>query len=242
VISTDRCAAVIPCLNEQATISAVISDLRQHVGTVYVVDDGSSDETSSRAEAAGARLLRHSSNKGKGAALRSGWNRALRDGFSWALTLDGDGQHACSDVAGFFKAVEKTGARLVIGNRMHDADRIPWLRRFVNRAMSRWISKAAGCELPDSQCGFRLMNLHDWQRMNVHADHFEIESDVVLQFIRGGLLPVFVPIQVIYKGERSKINPLRDTIRWFRWWRAAQRRCQSINKPRNVFSVECGGR
>src|SRR5437867_9429801 len=121
---------------------------------MIVVDDGSADETARLAAKAGAHVLRHAQSQGKGAALNTGWSEARARGFSWALCMDGDGQHAPADIAVFLNCAESTGARLVIGNRMANPDGMPWLRRRVNRWMSRRLERLAGCALPDSQCGF----------------------------------------------------------------------------------------
>ena len=169
-------------------------------------------------------MLRHQGNQGKGAALQTGWRWARERGFKWALTLDGDGQHSPEDIPSLFSCADRTSATLVVGNRMADAKRMPWLRRWVNRWMSRRLSKLAGRYLPDSQCGFRLMNLACWSALPVSASRFEIESEVLLAFTQSGLVVEFVPIRVIYKGEQSKIQPLRDTVRWLRWWKRAWRR------------------
>jgi glycosyltransferase involved in cell wall biosynthesis len=214
----EQCAAVIPCLNEATAIGKVIAGVRRYVPNVWVVDDGSTDATSSGAEAAGARVLRHAVPQGKGASLQDGWRAVQTAGFQWALTLDGDGQHASEDIPAFFELADETGARLVSGNRMNDTRRMPLVRRGVNLWMSRQLSRAAGTRLPDTQCGFRLMNLTDWAALPVKAVHFEIESEILIAFARAGHRIGFVPIQVIYEDERSKIHPLRDTVRWFRWW------------------------
>lgn len=216
---TTACAAVIPCLNEAARIAEVVRAVRRHVPAVLVIDDGSQDGTREAAERAGAEVLRHEFPRGKGAALQTGWEHARKNGFEWALTLDGDGQHSANDIPAFFAAADETRAKLVVGNRMEKPDGMPRLRRWVNRWMSRRISRLAGMPLPDSQCGFRLMNLRAWAGMPLDAAHFEIESDVLLNFARRGYPIDFVPIEVIYKSERSKIHPVRDTLRWFRWWR-----------------------
>ncbi|HET7625568.1 MAG TPA: glycosyltransferase family 2 protein [Verrucomicrobiae bacterium] len=218
-----QCAAVIPCLNESATIAPLIAAVIRHVPNIFLVDDGSTDETARLAENAGANVLRHGKTQGKGAALRTGWMAARNAGFDWALTMDGDGQHSPEDIPNFFKCAEETASVLVIGNRMGKSQKMPHLRRFVNRWMSARISALAGQSFPDSQSGFRLMNLHAWATLPICAAHFEIESDVLLAFARSGQRIGFVPIQVIYKTEQSKIHPVRDTVRWFRWWRAMKR-------------------
>jgi glycosyltransferase involved in cell wall biosynthesis len=216
------CAAVIPCLNEAPTIGSVVAGALRHVQTVIVVNDGSSDQTSELALQAGALVISQPRNMGKGAALQAGWQRARECGVSWILTMDGDGQHAPEDIPRFLERAQQTHAAIVVGNRMADAIQMPWLRRRVNMWMSRRLSAAAGLDLPDSQCGFRLLNLQVLTFLEVRTTHFEIESEVLLACARAGQPIEFVPIRVIYKDEQSKIHPLRDTLRWFRWWRAVR--------------------
>jgi glycosyltransferase involved in cell wall biosynthesis len=211
-------AVVIPCLNEAAGIGEVVKAVKGLVQTVFVVDDGSSDGTAMMAKNAGAEVVRHVSPRGKGAALQTGWALARKRGFRWALAMDGDGQHLASDIPKFFESAERTGATLIVGNRMGKPEGMPRVRRFVNGWMSRRISSLAGMPLPDSQCGFRLMNLEAWAAQRISAAHFEIESDVLLAFARSGGPVAFVPIEVVYKGEQSKIHPVRDTLRWVGWW------------------------
>jgi glycosyltransferase involved in cell wall biosynthesis len=212
-----QCAAVIPCLNESATIGTVVMGVRQHLPTVIVVDDGSADDTGRLAAEAGAEVVRHATPSGKGAALASGWRRAGERGFAWVLMLGGDGQHAPEDIPAFLACAERTQAPLISGNRMSNTAGMPLIRQFVNRWMSRQLSKLAGRALPDTQCGYRLMRLEEWSGLPSTSTHFEIESEMLLNFARAGFTIEFVPVQVIYRTERSKINPLRDTLRWFRW-------------------------
>jgi glycosyltransferase involved in cell wall biosynthesis len=221
---SSQCAVVIPCFNEGRTIETVVQEVRQILPAVIVVDDGSRDATVQRAERAGARVVRHPANQGKGTALGSGLRRARELGFAWAVIMDGDGQHAPSDVPLLLQRAATTGAALVIGNRMHDPSRMPWLRRRVNRWMSRRLSRMTGRELPDTQCGFRLVEIGSWSKLELRAQRFEVESEYLVTFLEAGLSVEFVPIQVIYKTERSKIHPLRDTVRWFRWLRTRRRR------------------
>jgi hypothetical protein len=91
--------------------------------------------------------------------------------------------------------------------------------------------------LPDSQCGFRLMNLQTWASLPVNAAHFEIESDLLLAFARSECPIEFVPIEVIYKSEQSKIHPVRDTVRWFRWWWRARQMAPGMGGSRSMNTV-----
>ncbi len=217
------CAVIIPCYNEEATVGELVSEVRQYLPCVIVVSDGSFDQTATHAAAAGAQLLRLERNLGKGAALKAGVALASNQGCSWIVTMDGDGQHRPEDIPSFLRCAEDTRAALIVGNRMHRAKTIPWLRRTVNRWMSRRISKRAGASLPDSQCGFRLVNLGAWRTLSLMTNHFEIESEMLLSFVRAGYRIEFVPIQVVPRGSHSHIHVLRDTARWLKWWQGSRR-------------------
>lgn len=222
----NRCVAVIPCCNEATHIGAVVTGVRRHVSKIIVVDDGSTDATAQQAAAAGATVLRHVANCGKGAALQTGWNYVGKLGFDWLLLLDGDGQHAPADIPEFFSGAEKSGAALVVGNRMGNSAAMPWLRRLVNRWMSRRISRLTGATLPDSQCGFRLAHLETLLRLPIAVNRFEIESEMLVAFLAAGHKVEFMPVQTIYKNRRSQIRPLADAGRWLRW-----RWTQRVNIP-----------
>lgn len=218
------CAALIPSFNEAATIGDVVRAVRGHLATVFVVDDGSTDATAAKAAAAGAEVVRHAANRGKGAALRVGFQHLRDRGFQWALLLDGDGQHAAEDIPKFFRCAEVTGTALVVGNRMNDAQKMPSLRRRVNRLMTRLLSRRAGVRLADSQCGFRLLNLTALADDRLKTNHFEIESEMLLAVLASGGKVEFVPVQVIYRANSSNIHPVVDTWRWLRWWVVNRRR------------------
>jgi glycosyltransferase involved in cell wall biosynthesis len=215
-----QCAAVIPCFNEAGRIASVVNGVRRHLPNVIVVNDGSTDATQEEAAGAGAMVIRRSVNSGKGSALRAGWRHARKMGFSWALSLDGDGQHAADDIPDFFSCAERTSARLVIGNRMGQSGAMPPLRRWANSWMSRCLSNLTGAALPDSQCGFRLAHLDTVLQMPLAANRFVIESETLVAFLAAGERVEFIPIQVIYGPGRSKIRPFLDTWRWMRWWTA----------------------
>jgi glycosyltransferase involved in cell wall biosynthesis len=216
----EDCAAVIPCLNEARTIGPLVREVLRHLPRVIVVDDGSSDGTSAEAKNNGALVQAHSTPLGKGAALKTAFNHAQALGCGWALALDGDGQHRPADIPALLAEAEAAGADLVVGNRMGNAASMPRVRRWVNRWMSRELSEFCGASWPDTQCGLRLLNLQAWAEMNWHADHFEIESELLVRFAFARKRIAFVPIGTHYQGEQSKIRPVRDAWRWFVWWRS----------------------
>jgi hypothetical protein len=215
----DNCAVVIPCLNEESTIAALVASVRRRHPAVFVVDDGSTDATARLAENAGAVVLRHARNRGKGAALKTGLMHARHSGHAWAVTLDGDGQHAAEDIPALLRGAELTGARMVVGNRMGEAQKMPRLRRWVNRLMSWMLSRRAGKFLPDTQSGLRVIHLPTWAGLMLHTNGFEAESEMLLAFLMSGARVEFVPARVRRSGRPSHISPLADTFRWLCWWK-----------------------
>lgn len=221
----ENTVALVPCLNEARTIADVVRGVRRHLPRVLVIDDGSHDGTGALAAAAGAEVLRHATPLGKGASLAAGWRHAAAAGTEWVLLLDGDGQHEPADIPVLLQAAAGD-VKLVVGNRMVRPDAMPWLRRATNRWLSGRLSRLAGVPLPDSQCGFRLAHLPTLLALGLQAERFEIESEMVIAFARAGGRIAWVEIQVRYGAERSKIAPLRDTVRWWRWYSAARRRLE----------------
>lgn len=232
------CAAVIPCFNENKTIAPLVLDLREHLNFILVVDDGSSDGTARKAENAGATVIRHDRNCGKGAALKTGLSRLLHLGFEWAVMLDGDGQHAPADLPALRKCAEQTGARLVIGNRMHCPEAMSWLRRVVNCWLSRKLSQCAGRQLPDTQSGFRLIHLPSWSSLHLSAQRFEVESEMLMAFLAAKYPVEFVPIRAIAAARKSRIHPLRDSLRWWKWWRSTKRTLSDCRSCAGSLSIK----
>lgn len=225
--------AVIPCFNEAPAIGQLVSELRQHLNLIVVVDDGSTDETAFKAEQAGSIVLRHVRNRGKGAALQTGLSRLHNLGCEWAATLDGDGQHDPTELAALIQCAEQTGAPLVIGNRMGNADAMPWLRRHVNGWMSNKLSQFAGRRLPDTQSGFRIIHIQTWADLHFNAQRFEVESEMLMGFIAANHSVEFVPIRAIPATRKSRIHPLIDTLRWWKWWRS-MKKLNSERQPKRL--------
>jgi glycosyltransferase involved in cell wall biosynthesis len=223
-----NCAAVIPCFNEAKTIGPLIVAMREQVLAVVVVDDGSTDGTIHEAESAGAIVLRHKQNEGKGASLHTGLSHALHLGCEYAVTLDGDGQHSPLDLPPFLRCAEETRAPLIIGNRMHQATAMPRVRRHVNRWMSQKLSQYAGQYLPDTQSGFRLIHLPTWSSLPLSARRFEVESEMLMTFLAANHPVEFVPIRVIAAARKSRIRPFADTVRWWKWWQKTKRNLNGL--------------
>lgn len=235
----EDCAVVIPCLNEELHIRALIREIRSTLRTIIVVDDASSDGTAFVAAAEGATVLKLPQSGGKGNAIHLGLNHAMKLGFKHGLIMDGDGQHEPSSISDFFQVAEQTRAHLVIGNRMQASEGMPFVRRQANRWMSHRLSQLAGRSLPDTQCGFRLINLDAWAKLDLKCAHFEVESEMLLAALRAGFQVEFVPIRSIYRGEQSKIDPIKDTWRWFKWlFSFCLQSGRRIDRPRPLLAED----
>lgn len=211
-----RVAVILPAYREGARVAAVVTGCLKHVGKVLVVDDFSPDDTSAQAAAAGAEVVRHDSNRGKGAALKTGFGQLRSQGFTHAIALDADGQHDPERIPAFIAAATASGVVLVLGNRFHDVRGMPFVRRHTNRLMSWLISRICRTTVPDSQCGYRLVRLDNPVLYSAKADHFEYESEVLILTARAGGRIVSVPVPTTYGEEQSKIRPWADSKRFLR--------------------------
>jgi glycosyltransferase involved in cell wall biosynthesis len=210
--SADTVCAIIPAHEEEGFIAQVVEGVRAHVQRVIVVDDYSLDGTSAVAATAGATVIRHRQRLGKGAAIKTGLQRAAAENYPYFLFLDGDGQHDPAEIPKFLDKASHSRADLVVGNRMNDPATMPWVRRLTNRFMSWQIGNLCQRELPDSQCGYRLARLSLLSVMLQSSDGFAFETECLLLASRGGFSIDFVPIRTIYRAEQSKIRPARDTL------------------------------
>jgi len=209
-------AVVIPAYNEEARIAEVVSGASPYAGKVIVVDDGSADATAAVSEKAGAEVVRHRVNLGKGAALRSGLERAFGEGYDPVIILDADGQHDWEKIPLFLRAAGEQRADIVLGNRMENTERMPRLRYLTNKVTSFFVSRLAGQRIPDSQCGYRLISRRAFESMRFRTVRYDTESEMLIDAARAGCTIRSIPVETIYGSEKSKINPLRDTIRFIR--------------------------
>ena len=216
-----RIVALIPGYQEGPRIAAVVEAARRFL-PVVVVDDGSTDDTAAKAEAAGATVLVQRPNAGKGAALRAGFRHALDHGSTAVVTLDADGQHDPAEIPAFLAAFESSGAELIIGRR--DFGSMPPIRRLSN-TLGGWVfSAAVGQRVADNQSGYRLIGRRLMTALlDSDESGFEFEVEMIARCIALGLPIADVPIRTIYGGEPSHIRPWRHFTEFLRVSRDARR-------------------
>ena len=215
-----RIAAVIPAYQEEKHVGEVARRARAQLENVLVVDDGSTDATADRARSSGIDVVVHLQNRGKGESIKTGLRYWFERGSEYVVLLDADGQHLPEEISRFVEAaVSDKEAKIVIGSRMSDTSTMPLLRRMVNRYMSGRISRVCGQHIPDTQCGFRMLHRDIIPEVLSGASRFEYETEMLIIASRKGHGIASVPVTTVYSDEVSSINPVRDTLRFFKLMR-----------------------
>ena len=214
-------AAVIPAYQDEKHIGDIVRRTRKQLDHVLVVDDGSTDQTAQRAREAGAEVIVHNQNRGKGDAIKTGLAHWSDQEITWVSLLDSDGQHLPEEIDRFLTAAaSSTQSTFLIGNRMNNLAGMPFIRRVANRYMSRQISRLCGQEIPDTQCGFRMLNRQLVPELLGGGDRFDYDTEVLIVASRKGYRIESVLITTVYTDQVSKIRPLRDAVRFLQLlWR-----------------------
>lgn len=209
---------VIPAYNEGINLEILLDELKKKGLSVFVVDDGSRDNTYSLAKEKADLVIRNQRNRGKGMSLSKGISYLFaHEKFDYIIIMDADGQHSPSDLGKFLKEAKK-GEDFVVGNRMENHLGMPFIRVATNRFMSWLISLIARQKIPDTQCGFRLIKREVLENISINTKKFEIESEILIKAARSGFRIKSIPIKSIYsKSLRSKIQPLIDTVRFIKF-------------------------
>lgn len=205
-----RTLAIIPCRNEEATIGSVILKTKRFVNQVLVVDDGSDDETKKIAKEAGATVISHKKNRGKGAAIRTGFQYAKENDFDYVVTMDGDGQHNPLEIPALLENVVNNGHDISIGYRVGNNTEMPMWRKVGKRVLDYTTSMGTGGYVTDSQCGFRAFNKKAYESIapKLKGEAFSVESEQLIQAHQLGLKIVNTSVTCKYDDlETSTKNP-----------------------------------
>ena len=211
-------AVVIPAFNDAATVAGIAERALRYIQTVFVVDDGSEDDTAARLLGLPVTLIRNDTNLGKAASLARGFAAALEQSMDAVITLDADGQHRPEDIPRLIETAAAYPGDIVIAARLEGRERMPRSRRFGNWQADFWIAWAAGYPIRDTQCGYRLYPAALLQRLAVRGgrrNSFVFESEVLIEAARIGCYARSISIDTIYgrSPRRSHYRAASDTLR-----------------------------
>jgi glycosyltransferase involved in cell wall biosynthesis len=210
-----KICVIIPAYNEEKTIRDLIRSVKGYVPDVLVIDDGSRDQTAEFARRSGATVLSFKHNVGKGKVLKDGFDYAVKNNYDAVITMDADGQHSPGDLLNIIENGISPRVGIVVGNRMSNPEKMPLVRFITNLLMSSIISIICRQNIPDTQCGYRLIKCEALKKMRLISYNYEIESELLLRASRLRFKITSVPIKSVYEGQTSLINPFLDTWRFF---------------------------
>ena len=212
-----KCCVIVPTYNNNLTIADVLIGVLTYTSNIIVVNDGSNDNTAEILNPFnGIDVVSYEVNKGKGHALRTGFEKAVRLGYDYAITIDSDGQHYPEDLPDFLNHLENNLSAIIIGSRNMNQENVPGKSSFGNNFSNFWFKIETGISLPDTQSGYRLYPVKLLQSMSFFTKKFEFEIEVMVRAAWKGISVIPIPVKVYYapKGERiSHFRPFVDFSR-----------------------------
>lgn len=205
-----RIIAAIPCLNEGQFIGDIVTRTRRYVDKVVVIDDGSTDNTSKAARAAGADVIKNEIKQGAGAATRAAFEMAKTCNASVLITLDGDGQHDPDEIPKVLAPILRGEADLVIGSRflLEKHKQAPKYRKFGIDIITGLYNLGSKFRVSDSQSCFRAHSRRLLEAINITEKGFGFSVQVLIEARKKSLVIVEVPVSCIYHSEGSTLNPI----------------------------------
>src|SRR4030042_757975 len=220
--TNQKIAILIPAYNEEKYVGRVIKNCLPYQLDIIVIDDGSKDQTVTVVKKLKQNkknrlvLLRHSKNKGKGAALDTRFKHGIKKGYQGVITLDADAQHDTKEIEKFLQMVKKEKPDLIIGSRFQNTQGMPFSRLATNYVTSWIISKLAGQKVEDVQSGFRYISAKVIKNIELKTKNFETEPELILKACWLDYQVKNLPIATIYyDGFVSEVNKLTDTLKFF---------------------------
>lgn len=209
----ERFAFIIPVYNHEREVAGVARDALSLGMPVFVVDDGSTDQSCARVRGiSGVTVLRHEVNRGKGEAIMTGFAAAAGVA-DWAITVDADGQHHPEDALVMMKAIREGTRPIVVGSRegMSAAD-VPWESRFGRGFSNFWVRLSGGPHVSDTQSGMRIYPLPESMHLNVRSRRFQFEVEILVRAAWKGMPVIEAPVNVTYQPPAERISHFRGFV------------------------------
>ena len=212
-----RTCVIIPTYNNDSTLSAVIADVEQYTSNIIVVNDGSTDNTAIiLASLPHIDIIGYSKNKGKGWALRKGFEKAVESGYTHAITIDSDGQHFAGDLPVFMDKLQLAEDAIIIGARNMNQSSVPGKSSFGYKFSNFWFKIETGINAPDTQSGYRLYPVALMKDIHFFTRKYEFEIEVLVRAAWKGIKIESVPVLVYYAPKEKRISHFRPFKDFFR--------------------------
>lgn len=208
---------IIPTYNNAGTIAQVVEDVKHYADDIIVVNDGCTDDTANiLAGIDGIDVVSYMPNRGKGHALKVGFQYALEKGFDSAITMDADGQHYADDILSFLEAWSQNPRALIVGSRNLQSKNMPGKNTFANKFSNFWFHVQTLQNLPDTQTGFRLYPLRQMKGLRWITSRYEAELEMLVFAAWHGVRLVPIKINVFYPDAEHRVTHFRPTYDFFR--------------------------
>lgn len=208
---------IIPVYNSENHIAAVIRDVLQYTENIIVVDDGSTDNTAEEVKRFDiVMFVGYDKNRGKGYAIKKGFDLALTEGFTHAITLDADGQHKAKDIQALVEKAIDNHSAMIVGSRRFDNPNMPQGNRFANKFSNFWFKVQTGVTLPDTQTGFRLYPIYKMKRMTLLTNRYEAELELLVRCAWRNIKLIPQAIDVYYPPFNERLSHFRKGKDFFR--------------------------
>jgi glycosyltransferase involved in cell wall biosynthesis len=212
-----KACVLVPTYNNSATLERVIEDIARYTHHIIAVNDGSTDQTNQiLAKFPFLKIVQHETNKGKGLALRDGFDFARKQGYEYAISIDSDGQHFPKDLLQFLDKLEQVPDAIIIGARNMDQASVPGKSSFGHKFSNFWFKVETGIVAPDTQSGYRLYPLLLLQPIHFFTRKFEFEIEVLVRAAWRGIKIESVPVKVYYAPKETRVShfrPFKDFTR-----------------------------
>ena len=205
-----KACVIVPTYNNGGTLQNVLSEVLEFTTNVIVVNDGSTDGTAQiLSQFQGISIVSYPVNKGKGKALRVGFEEAIKQGYDYAITIDSDGQHFAADLPLFLDKLATEKNAIIIGARNLHQENMPGKNTFANKFSNFWFYVDTGIKAPDTQSGYRLYPLYLMKDMRFFGRKYEFEVEVLVRCAWSGINIRWIPINIYYPPPEKRISHFR---------------------------------
>ncbi|MDD4848642.1 MAG: glycosyltransferase family 2 protein [Bacteroidales bacterium] len=202
---------LIPTYNNESSIGEVVAIALSYCNDIIVVNDGATDKTPEIIAGFSNNIVAigYTKNRGKGFALKTGFEEARRRGFRYVITMDSDGQHFANDLPKFVQTITQHPDCLIIGSRSFSNPNMPHGNTFANRFSNFWFTVQTGLKLPDTQTGFRLYPLQKMKKMGSFTHRYEAELELLVRCAWRAIPIIPIDIEVYYPPQNERISHFR---------------------------------